>query len=375
MSGYTSTATRGVDFSALEVIDGSGGCFAQAFTNTQVADANGVINVFPKLRYISSTGTYDSGVFYWTFNLSYNGTKAIFPSLEYVSSNSSSASNYHLSGTFTNTYVNTVEFSKIKVLMKAINLMGGSINKIVFGEDITYIGAGGIYSLFSSKSNMDFTLPVITVAGDNAIRSLGLSDSVIRFPVLQTIISPTSMYCLYQMLLGGSNNTVHFPISKQSLIESAIGYPNFGGTNTTLLFDLVYTVNDGTTNYTRFHDGYNTTSMGYWHDYFVGANGETYYRTIPESFSSISIDGTVYLLYFWRKSTTAEGSYDVKTIVRNPQVGDTVYSAQGSTVITTVASFTEDRVYVPIGTEPAIGDTLYSDEACTVAVGTVSSIA
>lgn len=32
--------------------------------------------------------------------------------------------------------------------------------------------------------------------------------------------------------------TVHFPAAIQAKIETMTGYPNFGGTNTTVLFDL-----------------------------------------------------------------------------------------------------------------------------------------
>lgn len=40
------------------------------------------------------------------------------------------------------------------------------------------------------------------------------------------------------MLYGVRGCTVHFPASTQTKIETMSGYPNFGGTNTTVLFDL-----------------------------------------------------------------------------------------------------------------------------------------
>lgn len=40
------------------------------------------------------------------------------------------------------------------------------------------------------------------------------------------------------MLMGVTGCTVHFPAATQTKIATLTGYPNFGGTNTTVLFDL-----------------------------------------------------------------------------------------------------------------------------------------
>lgn len=372
-SGY-GNATASVDFSALEEITTSPGCFSNAFTKTNVADSDSVINLFPKLRYIYTSGNYDAGVFNFAFNMSYNATKAIFPSLQMVESNSTSNSNYHFYQTFVNdSSLRTVEFPKIKILKKAINILGSSVDNVIFGEDISLIKEGGIYTLFINKSNIDLTIPVVTTSGDSAIRSLGVSDSIVRFPVFYKVINESTSYSLAYMLSGSSNVTVHFPIAKQSLIENLYGYPNFGGSNITVLFDLVYTVNDGTITYTRFHDGYNETSMGYWADYFVGSDGETYYRA-PETYSTKTINGDTYYMYAWRKSTTSIGNYDRITIAKDPEVGDEAYDGSSAQQVT-VASYVKRRVYVPISAEPAVGDTLYSNEECTTVAGTITTIA
>ena len=41
-----------------------------------------------------------------------------------------------------------------------------------------------------------------------------------------------------KMLSGVTGCTVHFPAAIQAKIETMTGYPNFGGANTTVLFDL-----------------------------------------------------------------------------------------------------------------------------------------
>ena len=56
----------------------------------------------------------------------------------------------------------------------------------------------------------------------------------LRFPALKT----TSTIEIQYMLSSVDGCTVHFPSNLESTIQGLAGYPNFGGTNTTLLFDL-----------------------------------------------------------------------------------------------------------------------------------------
>lgn len=60
------------------------------------------------------------------------------------------------------------------------------------------------------------------------------SITELKFPALKT----TSEINIQYMLSNLDGCTVHFPSNLQTTIASLDGYPNFGGTNTILLFDL-----------------------------------------------------------------------------------------------------------------------------------------
>ena len=61
----------------------------------------------------------------------------------------------------------------------------------------------------------------------------------LRFPALTTDSFGTSYVNQFNnMLPGVTGCTIHFPASIQAKVEKMTGYPNFGGTNTVVLFDL-----------------------------------------------------------------------------------------------------------------------------------------
>lgn len=60
------------------------------------------------------------------------------------------------------------------------------------------------------------------------------SVTELRFPSLKT----TSIISIQYMLSNLNGCTVHFPSNLQTIISGLTGYPNFGGTNTVLAFDL-----------------------------------------------------------------------------------------------------------------------------------------
>lgn len=60
----------------------------------------------------------------------------------------------------------------------------------------------------------------------------------ISFPALTASSFGSSTGQFDDMLKNVTGCTVHFPASTQAKIETMSGYPNFGGTNTTVLFDL-----------------------------------------------------------------------------------------------------------------------------------------
>ena len=60
----------------------------------------------------------------------------------------------------------------------------------------------------------------------------------LSFPALTVDSFGSEVGQLDRMLSGVTGCTVHFPAAIQAKIETMTGYPNFGGTNTTVLFDL-----------------------------------------------------------------------------------------------------------------------------------------
>ena len=113
------------------------------------------------------------------------------------------------------------------------------------------------------------------------------------------------------MLTGVTGCTLHFPSNTQAKIESMQGYPNFGGTSTTVLFDQPAT---------------NT---------LTGADSNTY---------------------------TRNPKYDTGTALAW-KIG-----AYGTTDFT-------PAYYTNGTTDPVVNSVIYSDSACTTAVTTISSIA
>lgn len=111
----------------------------------------------------------------------------------------------------------------------------------------------------------------------------------------------TNKYGLYQMFQGCSNVTVHFPKAQQATWETYDQFvAGFGGTNTTVLFDIITTLTGADTNaYTRQEKDSTTTATAW-------VNNNVLYYT----------SGT-----------------------NEPAVGDTIYSdAACTTAVTTISA-------------------------------------
>ena len=61
------------------------------------------------------------------------------------------------------------------------------------------------------------------------------SLKTLSFPSLKTINTNNSFSAI---ISGRWNFTIHFPSNMESTVQGLTGYPNFGGYNTTILFDL-----------------------------------------------------------------------------------------------------------------------------------------
>lgn len=107
----------------------------------------------------------------------------------------------------------------------------------------TISGRNALESAFdvcTALTSVDFS-SLTTVSGYHALSntfSRCNSLTSLSFPALTV---PGLQYGSSQfdnMLYGVTGCTVHFPAAVQAKIEATSGYPNFGGTNTTVLFDL-----------------------------------------------------------------------------------------------------------------------------------------
>ena len=90
---------------------------------------------------------------------------------------------------------------------------------------------------YSSISSIDLS-GLTTISGKSACSQMFYNCKNLKnlsFPSLKTISNQNAFFGLITVC---SNVTIHFPSNMQSIIQGLSGYPNFSGTNTTLLFDL-----------------------------------------------------------------------------------------------------------------------------------------
>lgn len=132
----------------------------------------------------------------------------------------------------------------------------------------------------------------------------GTSITELRLPSFQTLNSSEGAFS--EILKDTNGVTFHLSNDIQSIVENYDGYPDFGGQNVTVLFDLPSTA-------TR-----------------IGANGDYYYR-YPKYDTATALA--------WCPLVTGSTTPYYTSGLSDPQVGDNIYSdAACTTVETTVAS-------------------------------------
>ena len=138
---------------------------------------------------------------------------------------------------------------------------------------------------FASLSNIKSATCLNFVVSD----CTSLTD--LYFPALDSNSFGSYTSQFNNMLSGCSGVTVHFPNNLSSVISSLSGYPNFGGTNTTVLYDLVPTYSlygDDSNEYIR-NPKYDTlTSLG-WRIKETEVTSTPYY-TAGTSFPNCGLD-------------------------------------------------------------------------------------
>lgn len=117
------------------------------------------------------------------------------------------------------------------------------ITSITFTSLASITGLQALNGAFSYCGDLQsVSFPALTtISGSNAFNNAFSNCSSLTslsFPALTTDSFGSNTNQFNNMLRSVIECTVHFPAAVQSIIEGMTGYPNFGGTNTTVLFDL-----------------------------------------------------------------------------------------------------------------------------------------
>lgn len=118
-----------------------------------------------------------------------------------------------------------------------------SLTSVDLSSLTTVSGNSALASAFdvcTALTSVDFS-SLTTVSGYHALyNTFSRCNSLtsLSFPALTLSGLQFGSSQFDNMLYRVTGCTVHFPAAVQSKIEATSGYPNFGGTNTTVLFDL-----------------------------------------------------------------------------------------------------------------------------------------
>ena len=258
----------GVSFPDLEELGNSNGMGSYALQNAFSNCTNLTYAYFPKLKHVQATYALN-GIFTDCRNL----TSINFDSLEYAAENDAFVSAFERTG------LTSVSFPRLTYAIGWNNAFNqcGKLTSVSFPA-LTSVGSTvGFYGCFQSLCSQCYKLtsasfPELTTiesSGNNAFCytfSSCKSLQTITFPKLEDIpaqyafqgcfsnassLTSVSFPSLkstsfgynrnqfYNMLSGVTGCTVHFPSNLQSVIGSWSDVTNgFGGTNTTVLFDL-----------------------------------------------------------------------------------------------------------------------------------------
>ena len=164
-------------------------------------------------------------------------------------SNATDVANYALSYAFNGcTPLTSVDFSSLATVSGGSAFVDAfqnctSLTSIDLGSLTTVSGYNALSYAFygcTSLASVDLS-SLATVSGAYAFYCAfhGCTNlTSLSFPAL-TASSFGSLTDQFDgMLTGVTGCTLHFPAATQAKIKTMTGYPNFGGTNTTVLFDL-----------------------------------------------------------------------------------------------------------------------------------------
>lgn len=169
--------------------------------------------------------------------------------------------------------------------------------------------AGGLTSAFAGCTALTtVSFPSLRFLGCSAMANCfsGCENLTnLYFPALtDDSFTGTDLTAWEDMVEGTEDCVIHVPDNlDQQLIEGLTGYPNFGGTNTEVIYDLPFS------------------------NHLVGANGVTYERN--------PVGDTENATCFRQAGTYALDATCFYTSTQYPRVGDTIYSDSNCTVVLT----------------------------------------
>lgn len=144
------------------------------------------------------------------------------------------------------TKLKSVDLPSLTTLSNSYGMMSAfalcrNLTSINFPSLTTVSGGSAMASCFQACGITTVNFPSLaTISGFNAMYSCFADCPItdIYFSALQSFGTSTNMNQLSEIIGRVKGCTLHFPSNMQSEVERREGYPNFGGTNTVVLFDL-----------------------------------------------------------------------------------------------------------------------------------------
>ena len=230
---YHNNSIGSVSFPDLEILNRANAMLKAFGNSTSVTSAS-----FPKLTTISGQSAFDE-----TFGVCTNFTTASFPELTTVSSTYGMRNGFYMSNL---TSVSFPKLTTVSGMYGMYNLCSGCSNltTISFPALTTLSGFQALAHAFYGSKIVQAEFPALSdITGQKCLSELFSNCAQIKsvsFPALTSASFGNYTNQFYNMLyVQVENCTVHFPSNLQSVIGNWSDVTaGFGGTNTTVLFDL-----------------------------------------------------------------------------------------------------------------------------------------
>lgn len=231
---FYSTQVTSISFPELVTITGSFGTYAFAnLSNSYVKSIS-----FPKLKNAKGMAQFISG--------NDGGLRSLdFSSLESIDVSGMANFTNMPNNVHQKLHLTSISFPELLTIGNygLQNAFGYSSNCTSISlPKLTTVNSYGLQNTFRLLTSLtSVSFPMLTTLGSYAFNQtfMQVSGLVLSFPALTSNSFGSYTNQFNNMLYLGSNNTVHFPSNLQSVIGSWSDVINgFGGTNTTVLFDL-----------------------------------------------------------------------------------------------------------------------------------------